>query len=312
MLRLVAFATVLGAAGLAFGQALPATVPGNAGSQWFLGNSGGTSNGQPVGGTANGSPGLTIVDSSIGSQGDAYDNAFLLWVNGSVYADAGPLTQTNVPGFGTMHQGSPQSLGGILTTYQYAVFNNGGNRAIVRAYATLTSQPGAVQTVQLSLAHNVGSDGSTQILSTSNVPAGGPGSFTPASRWVVSDDFSTTAGDPANTFVFWGPGAPVTPSGASTTVFNAAGTEGYLSTFNLTLQPGQTVGFLFFGEITPTGAGALSTVSTFDTLASVGAAGLLAGLTSAEIAQTVNWVPTPGTAGVMLMGGVLLARRRRA
>ncbi len=132
-------------------------------------------------------------------------------------------------------------------------------------------------------------------------------------RWVVTDD-ATSGGDPANFHVIFGAGDVLeTPTFVGTTVFDSAGTLGVRADFPLSVAPGSTQALLFFNQVSPTNAGALTGASTLDSEV-VPTGALLARLTADEMNQVVNFV-TPesavGAALALLAGVAVPATLRR-
>lgn len=278
--------------------------------RWDITNTNGTDNGLPVGGTLTGTtPGLGAIDANLiaTSQGDAFDAGLVLYLNNQVFvAPALSFTATSADsGVGL--------LAGLNTRVRYDALSVAG-AATLRTLITLTNPSGSTINVSAAWVTNVGSDGSTQVIATSS----GDTLYTTADRWIITDDASTIAGDPTNTFVLAGPGAVVTPSGASQTVFAAAGTEGVLSTFNLSIAAGATQSLLFFNQMSPTSSAAQAAVSVFNTLLDPGGP-LAAGLSAGQLATVVNYgvVPEPSSLllcglGLTGVGAWTLRRRRRA
>ncbi|MFO0804296.1 MAG: Calx-beta domain-containing protein [Gemmataceae bacterium] len=253
------------------------TIAGGAASSWTISDSFLTSNGLPTGGSGASGPGgsgITIVDASIPGQGDAFDDGATLWVNNTVVG--GALSQSgNTVDFAT------QSISGLNSTAQYYIASSS---ATARVLLTLSNPTAAPITVPVDYLTNFGSDGATAIQGTSD----GDTTFTAADRWLVTDD--GPGGDPANTTVLFGSGTPaITPVGVSSTVFSNAGTQGARATFNVTVDPGQTLSLMFFQKLNDTTANALTEAPTFfDTNPALGS-DLLSGLTGTQLSQIVNW-----------------------
>ena len=157
--------------------------------------------------------------------------------------------------------------------------------ATLRQYTSLSNPTGSDITVTVDFATNFGSDGNTQIIDSSS----GDLTFGTDDRWVVTDDFSVTGGDPANTTVFYGPDSPaVVPTSVSETVFNCAGTQGLLATYSVTVPAGETRALMFFHQMNDTSTNGVAAAALFDVTPLPGD-DLATGLTAAQLGQVVNW-----------------------
>ena len=81
------------------------------------------------------------------------------------------------------------------------------DQAFVRYLESLTNPTSADIIVQLRIDTNLGSDGNTLIISTSD----GDTAIEPTDFWVVTDDTSNGGGDPSLAHVYAGPGSSITP-----------------------------------------------------------------------------------------------------
>lgn len=298
----------------------PTISPGFGFTDWDLDNQGGTDSGAPFSGTCDNSGGLNINDAtSPGDDSDAYDNAWNLYVNGTIF-NAGNIVDLT----GTTVTAGPVAMSGLNVSVEYFFSTTAG---LGRIRPIFHNPTGAPITVTVDVPVNYGSDSSTVYEMTSS----GDNVVTTADRWVVSSQGSTGE---YNTVVWYGSGAPaVTPSSYTTTVFDCAATPGIGATFSVTVPAGATRSLVFFaglGAITSTTdslAGAISAAATFDgTLASLPAE-WLTGMGATEISEALNWeggavavvgpVPTLSQWSLLLLGGVLAlaglrAQRRRA
>jgi len=265
-----------------------AQITGGGGS-WVVTNTNGTSNGLPSGGSANSSGGFGIQEATFTGTGqsDAFDNGLILWVNNTILSAPGFTTTATSADSGLI------SLAGLNVRTRYQTMSASPT---LRTYITFTNPSGTTANVTATLATNVGSDAGTQIIASSS----GDLTFTTADRWLITDDASTTTGDPANTHIIYGPGSPlVLPASVSQTVFSNAGTEGVLSNFNLSIPAGGTLSLLLFNQVNGTAANAQAGASLFDTNPILGS-DLLQGLTQSDLDSIVNWqlgaaVPEPST-----------------
>ena len=268
-----------------------------------------------------GTRGLGVQDATFLStaQGDAYDDGLIMRVNGSVLTPVliSPITNAN----GTTVTSGAFSLSGLNVTTQYFFQATSPTARTISVFQNPSASPIAVT---ITFETNVGSDGGTNVISTSS----GDTLFTNADRWIVTDD-STTAGDPANTHVLFGPGSVLSPSNAFlTTTFSSAGDQGVRDDFALTVPGGSTVALMFFNELRATAADAELWAAVFDDTAIMATLGFLedlpAGITPQQI---VNWnlaaaAPTPeasvpepssmaltGVAALCLVSFALMRRR---
>lgn len=254
-----------------------AFLPGGEGSTWIVGDEYPTSNGQPAGGTcAAGSPGSAVAanDASLPGQGDAFDYAAMTWVDGTQVG--GVMTAT-----GNEAEFAPVIISGLTAQMEYRALST---QSTLRVLLKLTNPTGSTITVPVQYVNNFGSDTATTVVSTSS----GDSAFSTTDRWLITDD-SPTAGDPTNTTVVYGPGSPAeTPVGASLTVFSCVGTEGSLSTFDLSIPPLSRQTLMFFQQLNPTATQAQSDAAQYDTTPPPGHP-LTEGLTPNELFDVVNW-----------------------
>ncbi|MEX1254630.1 MAG: Ig-like domain-containing protein [Dehalococcoidia bacterium] len=268
---------------LAGGETLTGGGPG--GSEWDVDNEGGTDNGLPTGGQCDSEfGGMTVDDATldpgdtttIGAQSDAYDNGLILWLDNAIYDPPGTTVT------GSTFEGDPSSMSGLDVTMQYYA---AADTATLRAYVTLTNTGDADVNTTATWTTNVGSDSSTVVTGSSS----GDTAFAAADRWVVTADDDEEPSDPVNTHVLFGPGSPaVTSSSVSQTVFNCAGTEGVLATFDITVPAGATRALLFFNQLSQTNEDAATGATAFDTNPAVGS-DLLDGLSEQQLGEVLNW-----------------------
>lgn len=251
----------------------------------------------------NTSAGFAIVDAQTQSQSDAFDYGLTFYVNGVAY---------NTPG-GTFDLSGQKATGGTALMSGLNVFTSyyaDTASPALRTLFTMTNTTSQAITRTVSMRTNVGSDSSTQTVATSS----GDTAFTKADRWIVTDDGA--GGDPANLHVLWGTGG-LAPSAVGQTVFEAAGTQGVLADFVLTLEAGQTSSLMMVNQIFNTASAATGNANQFNTLGANSA--LLADLSSAERARIVNWkvgaaaatVPEPASLLLVAVAGLALAGARR-
>jgi hypothetical protein len=295
---------------------LPQTVNGPGVTLWNIANTGGTSTGAPFTGTCAGSPGFTIDDAqSAGGSGDAYDFAWSLFVNGTIFDPGNTVDLT-----GNILTAGPVNMSGLNVTYQL-LFSSTAQLARLKVYFINPTAADISATVQVPI--NFGSDSGTVVNATSS----GDTTVTTADRWVLTSDGGP--GDPVNTTVLKGPGAPaVTPSSVTQSVFDCSATNGIGATFNITVPAATGRSLMFFaglGSIVGTGntiAGAIGSAANFNSNATLTALDptLLADLTSDQLLEILNWdfsggvvsttttttttvrIPTVGHWGLMILG----------
>lgn len=235
-------------------------------------------------------------------QGDAFDDALTFRVNGAAYRSTGNQFDLN----GQTATGGIATLSGLSVQTSYTALTGSPT---LRTLFTLTNSGSQSITATVSMQTNVGSDGSTQIIDSSD----GNTSFNLADRWLVTDDGA--GGDPANLHVLWGLGG-LLPTSVSSLVFNSAGTQGVRADFQVTLAAGQTSSLLMFNQIQSTAANAITGAADFSNLSSTDAR--LAGLTTAQRASIVNWnlgttntLPEPTSLLLVAVAGLAVGATRR-
>lgn len=301
--RQAAAACVLGAAGAAQAAVvnLPQTFAVGGASYITVSNATAT---VPDGGVGNGvlNPAYGIADVSlVGGRGDAFDGALGISVNGTAFQQPGNQVDRSATAAGVfLNTVAPQRIGDIDTRLNYFMSASG---PIVRVFGSFTNTSATTQSVVVGYGGNLGSDGDTTIQAASN----GSTSFNPAQqRWIVSDDGANDS-DAKLTFVFFGAGGQAASSG-----FWAGDALGLVGErWILNIDPGETENLLWFVRLSSDIAGALSGTSIFDDRQSLDAAGLLAGLSDADLGQTSNWVfdvggtvPEPASLALFGVGGL--------
>jgi hypothetical protein len=260
---------------------LPATIVGNDASWNNIKNTAGTTNNDPVGGSTNNSPGLGVNDANLisTSQSDAFDTGMTLWVNSDIYV--APPNPTITP---NLVATDPALMSGLNVSVEYYALTSSPTLRMQAIFQNPSSSP---VTVTATLATNLGSDAGTTIVGTST----GDTSFTPADRWIVTDDGNPTASDPAVTH-FLSSADALQPSSVSNTVFQDADTQGVLANYALTVPGNSTRRLLFFVQLNPSSAAGLANADTFEEgLTSDSEA--LTGISESEQAQIVNFDLTP-------------------
>jgi VCBS repeat-containing protein len=255
-----------------------ATLYGGASSVWSIVDNAMTSNGLPAGGDlmtgADGS-GAAIADASIVDRLDSYDCGSMVWVANTQIGGAITVSGNSVTFKMT-------NVAGLDVQMKYQAITG---RATLRNFVTFTNPTRTAVSVPVDFVTNFGSDWTTAVTASSS----GDSSFTPADRWIITDDLWDGVFDPANTTVFYGPGSPsVTPSSVSQTVFRAKGTQGARACYDITVPAGETRGLLFFHQLHNRQIEAAAAATIFDAPPTADSE-LLVGLAPAQLDQVLNW-----------------------
>ncbi|MEO1584085.1 MAG: GC-type dockerin domain-anchored protein [Planctomycetota bacterium] len=258
-----------------------------------------------------------ISEGQIGAQSDAFDSVFNVRVNGvqlaaTSFFDLGELkTFTNTVG-----------------TSQFASYTLAfrPDRAIVRLDIKLANNSEVPTMFNVEVDHNYGSDASTTTQGTSS----GDLVVDTFDRWIVTDDTSTSVGDPAIGFTFGGPSGSVTPTSISVSP------PGFVEVVHdVQIEPFEPRTLSYFLEIDTQTGFALADIADFNTRASirdadffgenfVGASGLELnfdtyerwdGSASDSLLDAANWefdsVPTFDPARIRNDGSVFLPEGAR-
>ena len=266
---------------------LPQTVtPGFNSTSWNV-EQVNTSTGAPYTGSCGSGSGFGINDATGPTgAGDAYDDAYLVFVNG-VQFDPGVTVDLT----GTTLTAGPVLMSGLNVTVQY-YFD--AQAAVARIMVFLNNPTASPINATVDIPVNLGSDSGTIVQMTSS----GDTAFTTADRWIVTSDSNTTPSDAVNTTVLFGPGG-LAPSAVTQTVLDCAATNGVGATYDISVPAGQTRSLLLFaglGDITGNGntnAGAIASAALFDSSNTL-PPGALTGLSGSQISSVVNWQGLPG------------------
>ena len=246
-----------------------------------------------------------INDAAIPStgQGDAFDGAFRTVINGDRLFN---YTQNTNSGQFVFSSGA-SALGGALNINNQIWVSP--TLPVARALFTIANTSATSQTFAFGMYTNLGSNGNTQVVSTSS----GDTTISAQDRWSITDDPSLTSGDPTVSTIVAGPG--LLPDN-----FVALGAGGeLLATYNLTLAPGASSNLLFYHAIHPTATDAQNAISVFDSIDSMRSSGLFTGLSDAQLASIDNYdfTPAAGTPepsavlGLVALGlGTLVSRKK--
>ncbi len=269
---------------------LPQTVtPGFFSTHWDI-QQATTTTGAPYTGSAEAEGIGFSIDDATGpdDSGDAYDNAYMIFVNGAVFNPGSTVDLT-----GTTMTAGPLAMSGLNVTVQF-YFDT--LAAVARIMVFLNNPTGSPIQASVDIPINFGSDEDTTVEMTSS----GDTTVTTADRWVVSSDGGPS--DPVNTTVLYGPNASVTPSAYTETVFDDAETNGLGATYNVSVPANQTRSLMLFaglGDITGSGntiAGAIAAAALFNSQNTL-PAGALSGLSAQQLSEIVNWSATASVPG---------------
>ena len=245
---------------------------------------------------ATGSSAYGIGEASTASGTDAFDGFAGITVDGVAFNQPNDQVDlTSTPNGASVNTITPMDIAGIDTSLDY--FMSATNPTL-RAIGTFTNTTASEIIAEIAYGGDLGCDSNCQIEDSST----GDTSFqSQRDQWFIVSDGSE--GDPTLTFSRFGAGKQFA---SSTPEFpNFSGELGDIWT--LSLDPGETQSLMWFTDFNPTVADAQARASIFTDLSSLGAAGLLVGLSSAEIDRAVNWNQdaTPDTASTPEPGTIL-------
>ncbi len=234
----------------------PDSFSGGEGSTWRVATSGDAS----------------LIEANIGSQGDAFDSGHASFtIDGASFAGV-PTLAGNTASYPAV------TLSGLNVSNEYFF---APSSSVARQLVSLANPGATDKTVSFVITGNLGSDGGTQVISSSN----GNTTVEAADRWFVTDDANTTGGDPAITTVFFGTGSPtVTPSAITTPT-----SGNFTATYSVTIPAGQTKALLFFNQISRTAAEANLDDGLYFNNPPVIGNDLFQGLTALQRMQVVNY-----------------------
>jgi hypothetical protein len=269
-------------------ETLPLTVtPGLNSLEWVVSNTGGTDSPTVFAGNCDGSPGMSISEaSSANGATDAFDNAWMLYVDDAIFV--APVN-VDLTIDGTFTAG-PVTLSGLNTSIEI-LFS--GSLQAARILAIFENPSPAAIIIKVDVPINLGSDTDTRIEQT----ASGDALFTPGDRWIITSD-NNVSPDAVNTTVIYGPGSPTaTPFSVTESVCNDSKIqpEGIGFTFtSITIPANKTRSLMFFaglGNIQGTNntiPGAILNAAMFNSNNTIDTR-LLAGLSISERLEILNW-----------------------
>jgi hypothetical protein len=237
----------------------------------------------PTGSSGTGGPGcgFGVIDAAVaaGNFNDAFDGALVLAVNGTVFKNP----DASIDLTGTTVTSDSVNIGGLGTQVQF--FFEPTQRA-VRAVYSFTNTTAATIVANVLVSNNLGSDESTRIEAT----ADGDMVVEPGDSWVATNDQQPTRVlgeiDPPLTWIRYQAGAPVITNAQPV----IAGLDDFRESYTLNVPAGQTQRLMVIVKLNSTVAASTAAGPALDTLAELGAVGLLAGLDAQQQSQLVNWV----------------------
>lgn len=173
-----------------------------------------------------------MVASSYGmlnGRDDAYDGCYMLRVGG---AEVEPRSGAVL--FGGRGVGSPRVAAGPVKVSRQVYVPEHGDWA--RYYDLVVNDSKTMQTVDVEIYGNLGSDSSTKIVSSSD----GDQLFETSDRWLSTDDFSDGSGDPSLAHVFRRTRGKLAPEAVSLQMDDLS------IRYSLKLRPGRSAAIVLF------------------------------------------------------------------
>ncbi|GCA70597.1 hypothetical protein MiYa_02130 [Microcystis aeruginosa NIES-2519] len=251
---------------------------------------------------ATGSNAYGIVSApTVGGRSDAFDGFAGIAVNGVSFNQPNDEVDLTTTGAGTfLNTISPVSIGGINTSLDYFM---SASSPTLRVFGTFTNTTANPLSAEIAYGGNLGCDNDCTIEDSST----GDNAFQSAlDRWFITSDGPVDE-DPFVTLVRFGPGgqlASSTPAVPSEDFFNGE-FDNLADIWTLSLAPGETKSLMWFANFNDSLAAAQAGTPVFNDLSTLGAAGLLAGLSPTQIGQTANWKQTPEPSSLIGLGSLL-------
>jgi hypothetical protein len=228
--------------------------------------------------------GLGITDATQAaapSLSDAFDGALGVAVNGAIFRNGtGQFDYT-----GTTATSATVATGGLQTTVQY-YFAPGA--PVVRALYRFSNPGASAVAANVVIGSNLGSDGGTIVESTQS----GNAIVENTDRWIVTSDAAPFA-DPPILWVRFGAGAPVGVTASPQIPGPSNGL--FADRYSLSVPAGGTRSIMVFARLNNDAVSAAAAAPAFADLGTLQTAGLLAGLTQADLSQLANWAPAAPT-----------------
>ncbi len=242
---------------------------------------------QLPGATGNSAYGISEA-TTVGGRSDAFDSFAGIAVNGVSFNQPNDEVDLTTTAAGTfLNTISPVSIGGINTSLDYFM---SASSPTVRVFGTFTNTTGNPLSAEIAYGGDLGCDDDCTIEDSST----GDNAFQSAlDRWFITSDGPVDS-DPFLTFVRFGPGGQLA---SSTPAVPSEDFHGNVDLFGdiwtLSLDPGETKSLMWFANFNDSLAAAQAGTPVFNDLSTLGAAGLLAGLSPTQIAGTANWEQQP-------------------
>ena len=239
---------------------------------------------------------------------DAFDNALILSVDGNLFVN--PDSTVDLTG-DTVTSDTVTIIPGIDAQVRYTFMQG---RPLARALYSLTNTTGAPISVNAAVLGDYGSDDNTEVVATSN----GNTTIEGNDFWFITDDQGIAPtrskqtkklnkgnvpdgkggfSDPRVTISRYGAGAAVIPTNALTPGNGNSQNATFGLRYAVTIAPGATARLLVFAELSDPSvspAAAVASAADFESVTAMQNAGLLAGISAAEINQIVNYVAPTG------------------
>lgn len=237
---------------------------------------------------------------TVGGRSDAFDSFAGITVNGVSFNQPNDEVDLTTTGAGTfLNTISPVSIGGINTSLDYFM---SADSPTLRVFGTFTNTTANLLSAAIAYGGNLGCDGNCTIEDSST----GDNAFQSAlDRWFITSDGPSDS-DPFLTFVRFGPGGQLASSTPAVPSEDFDGdVDGFADIWTLSLDPGETKSLMWFVNFNDSLAAAQAGTPVFNDLSTLGAAGLLAGLSPTQIGQTANWKQTPEPSSLIGLGSLL-------
>jgi len=239
----------------------------------------------PLGATGNSAYGIGSAK-IVGGRVDAVDGFGGITVNGVSFNQPNDEVDLTTTGAGTfLNTISPVSIGGINTSLDYFM---SADSPTLRVFGTFTNTTANLLSAAIAYGGNLECNCTIEDSST------GDNAFQSAlDRWFITSDGPRDS-DPFLTFVRFGPGGqlasstPAVPGEVFDGIF-----DNFKDIWTLNLAPGETQSLMWFANFNDSLAAAQAGTPVFNDLSTLGAAGLLAGLSPTQIGQTANWKQQP-------------------
>ncbi|RKZ64712.1 MAG: hypothetical protein DRQ44_09045 [Gammaproteobacteria bacterium] len=243
--------------------------------------------------TTSSSSAFAIADVSAEGFAEAFDNALHLAVDGTLFVNPDAtvdLTSDTITS-------DTQALAGLDTSIQYYFHPT---RPIVRAMYSFTNTGGSGKTINALIAGTLASDGNTTIQATSTGETKGllniPDTDDSNDLWRITNDQKgigiNSSTDPAITMSRFGSGAATVPDSVllpGSGTFGSGDLNNFGERYNFTVPANSTARILVFVELNKTISDAENCAVDFASLDAAFTAGMLDGLSVAQIDEVINY-----------------------